>query len=458
MDNKGKLEYAIPIIIAIIFLLIVHKGLASVQPGDENVYYYMAKLIGEGKVPYKDFFYAHPPLQIYILALVYGIAGFNVLLLKMVPLISALITAYFIFKISQAKFGYHEGVLALILFLFSYGVMFNSVFSFGIMTATMFLVIGFYFSSVKDNYIIAGIFFGLAGLTRLLALIPIAVFLAAALLSNRKSFIKLLSSFLAVFLFVNLLIIAVAGSQYIDSVYRYHFLKAPSIGSNFSEYFDILKLNWILFASAALLIFAKERKKVVIFALMAVVYLAAILLLKRLFGFYFIAAFPFLAIVGGYSLANVYRNVHFGKKLKVLFAIAFALIFIWNLTSDTTFLWKVGYIGFDRGNDIVGFVSSNSAPHSMIFGDDSAAPLVALMTGRSIAHEVVDTNNQVFASGLVNLKSTLDRIKDENVLFIARSNQGISAFPEVTEFLNNDCQFLSQFHDKNEGDYLVYRC
>ena len=156
MDSKKKLPYSLIAIFVAFFLFIVYKGLALAQPGDENVYYYMAKLIAEGKVPYKDFFYAHPPLHIYILALVYKVFGFNLIALKTVPLISSLITSFFVFKIAKEKFGDYEALVASALFLFSYAVMFNSVFSFGIMTATMFLTIGFYFLAVKIISLPAG--------------------------------------------------------------------------------------------------------------------------------------------------------------------------------------------------------------------------------------------------------------------------------------------------------------
>ena len=69
MFSKNKISYYIFIAVIVLFLIVVSKGLTNPQPGDENVYYYMGKLISEGKVPYRDFFLAHPPLHIYIIAL-----------------------------------------------------------------------------------------------------------------------------------------------------------------------------------------------------------------------------------------------------------------------------------------------------------------------------------------------------------------------------------------------------
>ena len=101
---------------------------------------------------------------------------------------------------------------------------------------------------------------------------------------------------------------------------------------------------------------------------------------------------------------------------------------------------------------------SNSDKNTILFGDDSVAPLLALLTNKRIALNFVDTNNQVFTSGIRDLSRILADLKGKDVLFIVRSDQGISYFGEVRAFLVRNCNFLSQFHDKMEGDYLVYRC
>ena len=193
-----------------------------------------------------------------------------------------------------------------------------------------------------------------------------------------------------------------------------------------------------------------------IFAACAFSYLLFLIFLKKIFGFYFIAVFPLLAIIGGYSIITLFRKLTFNKKIKTGISILLALIFIWSLASDILFLQRIGFTGFDRGKDLSDFI--NSDKNTLLFGDDSIAPLLALMTGKPIALDIVDTNDQVFTSGLVNLKSALNRIKGKGVLFVARNRQGISQFPEAIEFLNKDCQLLSQFHDRIEGDYLIYRC
>lgn len=456
--NKNNLAYSLLFFFIFLFILIVLKGIIIAQPGDENVYYYMGKMISEGKVPYRDFFFAHPPLHIYLIALVYKIFGFNIIALKSIPLISTLITAFFIFEISKEKFGKAEAVASSFLFLFSYSIMFNSVFSFGIEIATMFLVIGVYFLLNRNNPLLSGILFGIAGITRLLSLIPISILIIAALFSNKKNFLKLLAGFFIIFLLVNGIFILFFDDAYFSQVYKFHFLKNSDTEENFKEYIDTVKLDWILFLSAFSFIFVKEKKPAGMFAAVSIVYIIFLMALKRVFGFYFIIVIPFLAMIGGYSIIKLLKRFKMPKKAVIAVSLALFSIFVWNLASDILFLEKVGFVGFERGKDLTDFVNSASSKNTLLFGDESVVPLLALLTNKKIALDFVDTNNQVFISGIKDLAGLLSDLKGKDILFIIRSKQGISYFKGVKEFLDKNCEFVSQFHDKIEGDYLIYRC
>lgn len=175
-------------IIALIFLIIEFKGLFLNVPGDENVYYYMGKLISEGNIPYKDFFYAHPPLHLIITALIHKIFGFKIFILKLIPLLSVIAASFFLFKTVKEKFGYKEASLSQILFLFSYVVIFNSVYSFGMNLTLLIISIAFYYFYAKQQYFLSGILFGFAGITRLYSLVPFAVLIIFLLIKNKKKF------------------------------------------------------------------------------------------------------------------------------------------------------------------------------------------------------------------------------------------------------------------------------
>ena len=454
---NNRHAYALFLVFAVIFLIVAFKGLKTAQPGDENTYYFMGKLISEGKVPYKDFFLAHPPLHVYIVALFYNIFGFNIVILKLIPLALTFASAFLVFLIAKEKFGNAAAILSSALFLFSYSIMFDSVFSFGIEFSIFFIILGTYSLLIENNYIVSGLLFGLAGITRLLSLVPIAVILAYLLFSDSKKFLKILSIFLIVFLSTNAIFSLMFGGDYLVPVYKFHLLKNPQYKENFKEYFEVIKLNWVLFVSAAAFLLVKEKKPISMFASISLIYLAFMLVLRQFFAFYITIAFPFLALVGGYSIAKLFQY-DMTTKLKIVVAAVFFLAFGWNLLSDSLFLQSTGFTGFDRGNDLVELINSKSNKDTLLFGDNSVVPLLALLTNKPIALDLVDTNNEVFLSGLKNIKAELDNLRGKDILFIVRSRQGISSFSEVRKFLNNNCDLLSSFHDRIEGDYLVYRC
>lgn len=71
------------VIIFIIFLfnLLIQNwnlGLLVLPGSDEGVYLYSAKLLGQGFIPYKDFFLAHPPILLYFTHFILLISRYNI--------------------------------------------------------------------------------------------------------------------------------------------------------------------------------------------------------------------------------------------------------------------------------------------------------------------------------------------------------------------------------------------
>ena len=88
---------------AAMLFLAIKINAADYSISDENTYYKMGQLVSEGQVPYKDFFFAHWPLQVYLYAAVFKLFGFNLLVLKMISAIAMVVTAAFVFAIAKEK-------------------------------------------------------------------------------------------------------------------------------------------------------------------------------------------------------------------------------------------------------------------------------------------------------------------------------------------------------------------
>ena len=132
----------------------------------------MAKSITQGQMPYKDFFYAHPPLHIFVLSILIKIFGVNFFIFKSATLLSILIASFFLYKLCLELFQNKindknanlASIITIILFLFSFTTLFTATFSVGVELSVMLMMISFYLIFIKKHFI-GGIFAGLACLT-----------------------------------------------------------------------------------------------------------------------------------------------------------------------------------------------------------------------------------------------------------------------------------------------------
>ncbi len=445
----------------LLFLLVAGGGLFVVREGDENVYMYMGKLVSQGQLPYQDFFFAHPPLQIIALSPIFLIGGYHPVLLKLLALLPTMASGIIIYLTTKKLHNGKAGLIAATLFLSSYSVLFNATILWGIELAAMLVLCGYLFL-LKEKPFLAGIFLGLACLTRLLALVAVAIIIAERYIMRKKESQRAALGFAAGFAIPVLPFALFIGKNFFHMVFFFHFLKPVSTDNNLLEYLNIISLNLPLFVGAglflALAILRKTNFSLPLF--IGTTYLLIFLLVKTLYGHYFLLAFPFLAVMGGIAIWKCFEMMQ-GRN--VLRMVAVALIISawgWNFIADATFLSQEGFQGFRRAEEISQYVAARISPDIRFVGDESITPLLALLSGRDIAFNAVDTNDQTFTSGVQSAETLLEKIRssDSHILFVARSTQGITSVPLVREFLNSECEFQLQFADPETGPILLYLC
>ena len=82
------------------FVFLVFK-LFTLHPifSDEIIYINMAKAVSNGLFPYKDFFYAHPPIQLFLLAPIASLGNFALVKIFISIIgVTCIILTYFITK------------------------------------------------------------------------------------------------------------------------------------------------------------------------------------------------------------------------------------------------------------------------------------------------------------------------------------------------------------------------
>lgn len=465
MNRKELLSF---LLIAVIFVLVEARGLFVISPGDENVYFYMAKSVSEGQIPYRDFFYAHPPLHVLVLASVIKIFGVSFIALKSATLLAVIAASFFLFKISlelmKNKFNDENSIavssIAIILFLFSFEVLFKATFSLGVELAIMLVMISFYLI-LKKRFFLAGLFGGLAGLARLYSLVPIFVIFTFILIQkiqqkDKKDFLYMSLGFFLTFILAVGLLALLFGNKFIDPVFRYHLLKLKLPGQRFQVYKNVFLENWVILVAFLSSIFMKSKKR---FMLLYLIIFFSILFLFSLnvpAEFYFILAFPFMAIIGAYSIASIIRNINIKF---VRYAVIFLVcgVFLWNTAADIMFLEKFAFLKFQPLNEMLNDVASGNTNY--MFGDDGTVSMLALLTSRKIALNFIDSNEMRFTSGLTNFYLFREQLDDIHISFIIfREGRGLHQIKQFRDYAESRCMPEKEYTDIVEGNFLLYKC
>ncbi|MBI2574332.1 hypothetical protein HYV82_00410 [Candidatus Woesearchaeota archaeon] len=413
---------------------------------DENTYIYMAKAVSGGQLPYRDFFLAHPPLNILFLALVYAVFGFNLFVLKATSPLLIILAEAFMFKLVRDKAGGSEAVIAAALFYFSYDVLRFSTFATWISLSVALIVISIFFA-LNKRHIVAGVIMAAACLTGLFSLFGALAVMAYLFVADRKGLVKFAASFLAVFLAANIVLLLLFKGSYFESVYYY-----PLAGF------------------ALLFLFARSRLKhlFVLSGLMVASYAFALaFLLGKVFVYYFLPLIPCLAIIGAHGASGMAERAVNRRSQAVAFVAAAIML---SAAFSGYYFWSNSFQDFEGAEKIADYIKFNSIPSDTIFGDDSITPLLAMLSERKIAFNMIDSNSLRWRSGLLNINDTIAQIKQQRVRFVIerRLNDGRGSFiygpayiDRFKAFLHSDCITEANFSTawgRYYKEYYIYDC
>jgi hypothetical protein len=242
---------------------------------DENIYFYMAKRFCEGALPYKDFFFAHPPMHLVLPALLFKVFGFNLVLAKCIPPLCQAIAGLFLY-LAVRRAHVVLALLALLFHLTAYQTLMGSTDMNGENILTMFLMIAFYFA-MHGKPLITGIFCGIALTTALYGFALVFSLFLAFLFASRAYVKRFLLGLLGATLLVTLPFLIIGGQNFLDGVLLYHLAK-PVKGSQKMPIFlspNPLNMFQTLIHNTREWFFSEEFKKSLYFH--APLYLSALL-------------------------------------------------------------------------------------------------------------------------------------------------------------------------------------
>jgi 4-amino-4-deoxy-L-arabinose transferase-like glycosyltransferase len=108
------------IIVSMILGLILRLFLVVSQPigGDSGLFLYWAKLINNGKIPYRDFF-IRDPVYIYLVALSISTLGISFPVASLASVVPSVMTAPILYKVSREIFDQVTGLVSALIFSFA---------------------------------------------------------------------------------------------------------------------------------------------------------------------------------------------------------------------------------------------------------------------------------------------------------------------------------------------------
>ena len=219
-----RADWVVPgVVLAAYGLLKTHGMVASTT--DENIYFYMAADLGQGRWPYVDYFFSHPPLHVLLPGAVMAVTGYSLAVAKLFSAVAGGVAGLAVWAIGRRHMGLGAATVAMVAFLFAAEVLKATTNMTGVNLTVMWMMVGVW-ASLADRPKTAGVALGLAVCTGFYAIAAVCAVLALGLFRNRGFGTRQAVAFLLVGGGINLVCWLVAGDGYLDSVYRYHGLKA----------------------------------------------------------------------------------------------------------------------------------------------------------------------------------------------------------------------------------------
>jgi hypothetical protein len=483
MTNQNRnLNNIVPLILFITglvaFLVLKTYGFNPCR-SDENIYFYMSKLFAQGIVPYRDFFFAHPPFKLIFMGTLFKLLGFHFTLAKVVPVLVAMATASFLFAAVRDQFGSGIGLLAALLFLFTYDQLRGSSHYTGINLTVMFMVIGLFFA-LRQKLFWGGIFFGLGSITGFYAIVGAGALAIFWLLNNRRQFVRFIIGFVLIFLGTNLICALLFGRNYIEPVYVYHFLKPRVHGWNAIIFYRVFRNNLLVLIPALLspltLLWKNKigscdetrmssRRLAILLMIMVFCYILFFIVLKRIFDFYFILLFPFCAILAAYALWMFFARLMRRSRpslnqfiVRFISGILIAVPLLWNGIWASRKLIRHESHYLKVASQIAEYIAQHSSSKDKLFGDSSSTPLMAVLANRRIAANFIDTNAMRFRSGITSVDQCLRELRSDQPKYIlVKPNVGFIRVAGFQAYIDKYYALEKTFKDPYYGSFLLYQ-
>lgn len=443
IDMRNIIEKSPYVILIIIILAFVFIRLAFIHPtfSDETFYFNAGKYVLDGIVPYRDFFFAHPPLQPYVLAFVFKIFGVNFEIAKFISLLSASLCVLFVYSISKElsiglnkKSAFLPSFLSSLVFLVTPAFIAFSTMGYGMWETALLVLLSIYIltkhNTSKKSEFFAAIIFALAVFFRYVALLYLP-FLILLLHIRKVKFKKFFLLTFASALMIFLLCLSLFGQNYVDQTIYYHIFSKISLEAPMHQKMQYWGMGFFSMFLALLSASVAHIEKDNTLLVLAFTALAADLIiligLKLMFYHYFIISLPFYSIAVGRAFA-----VSKDRIVQIIIPVVIALSIVSNIQTIDFYL-NPTYAS--RFYEAAKLVNDGSFENETIFGEPVLTNYISFVTNRKMAGSYLDSymRHLIFE----NTTHVVEKIKADEPRFLI----------EMDNYYTSDQNFKALFDD-----------
>ena len=445
----------------------------EITTGDEGVYYYASSLWLNGSLPYRDFFFSHPPIHLLVSMAAIKIFGINFKILSAIPAVLGAISGVLTFLIGKRISGKWCGLIACTLFLFAHVQLFESSHFTGINLSVSLMLLAILLH-LKNKDLISGIIFGLGSHAGVYTGIGFLLLLCVTF-KKREGYKELLTGFVISFIGIFLLFTLLTGKAFFEQVFLYHLSKSSMEGF-FASKLTVISQNiaWhpilIILSIAGIFCFhhmfqnwkrgrddtSSQTIWILIMSITLLIgYGIFLLLFQRVFHHYFLLLLPFASILGAYAIAQMchaeplvsapLRSGQAETKHRISHLIII-ILFLHIGLSLKTYSDEERQKVFESARVVGQVVRESITPDQSIYGNFAITPTISYLSGRRIAAREIDSSAMRFESGISDLGEVIEAIEADNVgAILSQSVGGIGNYPPFREYMEKKFKMARTF-------------
>ena len=377
----------------------------------------MSQAILDGYIPYRDFFLADPPFFPLLFAGWKFVIGNNLILFKIWPIIFDSLSAFLIFLILKKR-GVIWPAMGTAFYLFSFTVLSTSSYVTGGEVMVFFMLLAFFFDENEKSFF-SGISWALACLSKLYAAPILIGFLIYKIVKKDfKGLKKIIQGGILATLIIIGPFLLFASKEMLDNLVLHQFSRPAGLNK-----IEVLlffgKYEWLLLVSAIAGLLFNIKKDLLLPLFFSILFF---LWYPDLYYLYLHPIIPLFIIITIELIDGLHR--------RIFNDIALAYILLYIMLSIYPISYYANVIShqdvFENPREI-GVILQGAPETYPVFGVQEVAPLLALISGKPIFNNIIDSNTQSFASGAQSRNEISKQAVKNGIYLVSR----VAEYPDL---------------------------